>query len=362
MKRPATISSASDDASANVRPRWLSLTFITLRWAVRLAWLAPFVALMWKSRPYYVDLLAQFAPQAGLIVILSAAPFFLIRKLRRLGLEGLVAGITIILLSLGATMPWQGNALVRSSRSYTLVVFNAQVRRDIGAGSFEEWLLNQDPDLICIIEPPMGMASGVEWIHERYPHQLGPRRGLKWALLLLSKFPMTPLPLAEYSPETRLSFVARRSVRVDAPDGARFLFTAMHPPSPRSAELWREAIAEVQRDGDILRRSREHHSLPIIVAGDFNTTPTGRVCLTLMRTSNLRTAARSYFRGTWPAWAPPAVSLPIDGALISPDVQIHSVTVGPTFRSDHRPVVIKFSVEMRSSIAEPEAAIDVIDQ
>lgn len=206
----------------------------------------------------------------------------------------------------------------------------------------ERWLLEQDADIICMIDPPWAYPAGSEAIGDRYPHRVDPRAGQNWAITILSKHPLQEEPLGSHE-DHKFSFVARRTVRVTLPSGREFLFTAMHPPSPRTQSAWRQNLEEMRRDASLLARGTKETELPCVVAGDFNTTPLGRSYHSFRRISGMRSWGDLFGRGTWPANLPSAVSLPLDRVWVSEGVAIERVRIGPSLSSDHRPV----SVDLR---------------
>ena len=192
----------------------------------------------------------------------------------------------------------------------------------------------------------------------RYPHPVEPRRGHLWPILLLSKHPLRTVRLTATSPETRSSYVANSTAKVTLDDGRTILFTAMHPFSPRSRQAWNRSIEIVRRDGEILRAAHERYAEPVIVAGDFNSTPVGRSFREFARASGFRTSAWPV-PATWPADAPRLLGVSIDHVWVSPGVSILSRRVGPSFNSDHRPVVVELLLPRAHDRTDrPDAADD----
>ncbi len=116
--------------------------------------------------------------------------------------------------------------------------------------------------------------------------------------------------------------------------GREATLLAAHPPPPKGAAMTRqrdramaEAVARLARDGR-----------PGILCGDTNAAPasTGRDAA---RRAGLRDAAAGHgYRGTWPAFVPPWLGIPIDVCLIDPALQATRADVGPALGSDHRPL------------------------
>jgi endonuclease/exonuclease/phosphatase (EEP) superfamily protein YafD len=130
-------------------------------------------------------------------------------------------------------------------------------------------------------------------------------------------------------------------------DGAEVLFTAMYPRSPRNYTYWKQSIASVRVDAEVIRRWREGRqpgSPPLIVAGDFNTTPMGRTH-SIMRTSGLCAWSPELGAGTFPSWASRWLALPLDRSWFTDDVLVGDWKVGPRLKSDHRPIVLDLYVK-----------------
>ncbi|MEC9373377.1 MAG: endonuclease/exonuclease/phosphatase family protein [Planctomycetota bacterium] len=260
---------------------------------------------------------------------------------RRSGLEGIAAGLLTLLI---AAWLYRGGAAPHPpdgpSRVLTLAVYNAKGEDSRGDQSLDVWLRGVDADIVCLIDSPWGFASSEDWIRARYPHSVEPEMGMWWPTVILSKHPLQAAPLSEADEDT-FSFAARRSVLI-APDGLEpFLLTAMHPLSPRTAETWRESLVKTRREATLIRAGRERLGVEAIAAGDFNSTPAGRLHRLFHRTSGLRTRGSVFGDGTWPAWASPTVALPIDRVWASGGIGLGPVQVGPQMQSDHRPILVE---------------------
>jgi endonuclease/exonuclease/phosphatase (EEP) superfamily protein YafD len=78
---------------------------------------------------------------------------------------------------------------------------------------------------------------------------------------------------------------------------------------------------------------------PMVIAGDFNTTPWSPFFRELVTTAGLRNAADSHgYIGTWPSWFWPA-QIPIDHVLVKGPIAVADIRRGPSIGSDHYPVV-----------------------
>lgn len=312
------------------------------------AWTPPSV------RPFRVDLVSHFVPHAlaacALLLLLAGA----IRAKKASSAAALCA-LAALLTLLIAYRPFTLASAPPGAQRVRVVQFNALNVASANDDAFLAWLLDQDADLVALVDAPPALLQRSETLQARYPYQVAPQRGWHWPIVLLSKHPMRPAALAPNTKELSTSFVARRSVAVTLPNGAEVLFTALHPYSPRNLPAWRRSLEIVNRDGELLRNARERSGMPIIVAGDFNSTPTGRVFRTFARRSGLR-APGALPVGTWPASMPRPLGVAIDHVFASPDIIHLARTVGPAFRSDHRPIVVDLAVPAPVQSLEPEEA------
>lgn len=301
------------------------------------------VALMaWTDRPHGLDLLSHFLAHAAAVVVIVGLGCTLLRRFVSAANLGLVALAIMLGWSFWADAP--AGAPVPGARVLTLVQFNMQGESSRHDNDAAAWLRDQQADVIVLIEPPFGLLNDYPFLRERYPFVVEPQPGLMWEVMLLSRFPAEVRPITEYSEETKFSFAARRSLLVNPPDGVPFLLSAMHPPSPRTRETWMKSLEGVRLNGRLLREFHERTSIPIIVAGDFNSTPFGRVHREFAQGSGFTAWATLFNGGTWPARLPRWLAIQIDRVWTTPGVSVHTMSVGPAFRSDHRPIVSRIAL------------------
>ena len=123
-------------------------------------------------------------------------------------------------------------------------------------------------------------------------------------------------------------------------DGRPLRLAGLHLLSPmhrarlkvRNRQLAEIAKILVQRD------------VPTIVMGDFNCTPWSPFLSDFMKRVNLRDSRNGFgYHASWNA-SRPLLSIPIDHALVSPEVHVHSRKLGDFAGSDHLPVVFEVSL------------------
>lgn len=330
--------------------------------------------LVWPDRPWRVDLLSHFVAHFGAALLVLAGVVALSRRTRCAAWGIGAAGLALALWHVWACRPpvgvgGAGGIGAGGGFELKIVQYNAKsVHED---ARFEAWLKEQDADLVCLIETPWGFAASRPWVRERYPYRVEPSVQLAWPNLLLSKYPLELLEMEADNPEHMFSFVARRSVTVRLPSGARLAWTAMHPPSPRTRGSWSKSLREASRDAGILARYlAKEDALPMVVTGDFNSAPTGRLHRQFARESGLVGWSPRVGAGTWPSAAGRWLGVPIDRVWTSAGASggvggpvVTEMRVGPRFSSDHLAVVACVRVagvggkdRLESGISEPSGS------
>lgn len=293
--------------------------------------------LVWSDRPYVPDLLSHFLLHAAAGCLMVGALLTAFRRWRS-GMNLFLVGVVIAAgWRLSAPAPSGGPA--PAGRVIRLVEYNGRGESSRHDNEAMKWARDQNADLVVLIEPAFGLLDDYPFLRQEYPYLVEPSAGLMWEVIVLSRFPAEVRAIAEYSEENKFSFAARRSLVVRPPGVEPFLLTAMHPPSPRTMATWRRSLEGVVLTGGILRAWREQTGMEVIVAGDFNSTPVGRLHRLFARESGLRGWSPMVGGGTWPASLPPWLSIPIDRVWTSDGITVRSMLVGPQFRSDHRPIV-----------------------
>jgi len=306
------------------------------------------VAVVAPVHHYELDLAAHFAPHALLVALPGLFASLWLRR-RALALSALLwAGLAAVPVPRYDRFP-PASAPPEPSLTVRVVVYNAfargapRVDSDLD-GTFRAWVEEVDADVLCLVDPPWFVERSGLWPSEQLPHVVErASEDRDFGLTLLSRWPVRLEPLADRRrPENRLSFAAHSSVIVEHPSGAEFLLTGAHPRSPRTERTWNLSFRWSRVDARLLRAwMNERPTVPVIFAGDFNTTPTGRLHAQIKRETGLRSPVALFGQGTWPSWAPPALALPIDRVWISEGARVTRAVVGPRVYSDHRPVMIE---------------------
>jgi endonuclease/exonuclease/phosphatase (EEP) superfamily protein YafD len=188
-------------------------------------------------------------------------------------------------------------------------------------------------DLVVLVD-----ARGERWrpvlaaVGDLYPYRVPDDWREGGQVLLFSREPVLADTVVQPGAAPRPYLVAKLATVTGAP-----LVVAVHPtsPSPTEAVETRERNFELGRIADAVGGVAG----PVVVAGDFNTSPWSPRFRDLLAATGLRDAARGQgWVGTWPAWFRPAL-VPIDHVLVGGPVAVADLRRGPFVGSDHYPLV-----------------------
>jgi len=161
---------------------------------------------------------------------------------------------------------------------------------------------------------------------------------------LFSRFPI--LTARTVSPESS-DTGGRYAIRYELAVGDRILIVyAVHPQTPRSPRMWRQRSAYLRDLAQAIRS--EQHDTPVVIAGDWNTPSWSPFFKDLLSSTGYRTTESRW----WPR--PTRFSMrfgsltqlgtPIDRIVLSPVVGLDRLAMGPTFGSNHLPVIARLTL------------------
>lgn len=229
---------------------------------------------------------------------------------------------------------WVGGSAAARSDGMLVRVASANVRqRNPAPEKVLDFVRTSDPDVIVLAD-----ARGERWravlsaIGADYPYRApqGWRHGAE--LILFSRHPIVPNTMIG-SPAGRRPYLGARLALGD------HLLTVVgvhaSSPSPKDPSDSRQRDLQLYSLADII----EDAEGPLIVAGDFNTTPWSPPFQDLVSAAGLRNAAMGHgYIATWPRRFWPAL-IPIDHVLVKGALAVQDVARGQSIGSDHYPIV-----------------------
>jgi endonuclease/exonuclease/phosphatase (EEP) superfamily protein YafD len=188
-----------------------------------------------------------------------------------------------------------------------------------------------DPDLLIAVEVDHEWVSSLrEALAERWPHHVEEDRGDNFGIVLFSKSPLKEHEIFE-SPGTYVPTIRAVAQRPGG-DVAIYGTHPFPPVSPVNQSNW------VRHMDDLATRIARETS-PVIVLGDFNSTPWSANYRRFMSRTGLADTMQGFGpQASWPSWLP-YLGIPIDHVVVSPTIRTTDRRIGPRVGSDHRPVI-----------------------
>lgn len=300
-------------------------------WLAGLAFAVAMAAAPWLGRvSAKADLAAQFLLQASAAtaVLVALALFG-----RRLGMAALLA------VTLGVQWAWlaphlgpSGTAAVAAAAPLRVAFFNVW-RGNRSLPEVVAWLERERPDVVVLAEYGAEMRRALAPLEALYP--------LRFDCLARPGCDLAVLSRRGGTPDLSLpATAAAELIELVVPLGDTELrVLGAHLTRPVGVgTVWKQLSQVRAVAGSIHDDPR-----PTILLGDLNAVPWARVVHELATRSGLRVVGS--LAGTWPAFLPWPLRLPIDHALVSPGVVVTARSLGPNLGSDHRPILLDLVVE-----------------
>ena len=309
-----------------------------------------------------VDLVANLTAQIGIVSMALLLCWATLRRWRLLLCVAMALPLQILALA-------PGRAPRCSTPDETIVrvlTFNAY-SEDRSATHASRILDGSDADVFTIIEPGpdvIGLLRNDEAFRARRPFVWPASPGTAIPTII-SRWPIEGLRLVGSPAEGGWPRPGiEPTVAIIHRPGGSFVLLAMHPPSPRSREAWEVGNASIDRLAMLVNDLAATTGLPIVVGGDFNTTPAGWRSRRLRgRTSLRRGKPWLAPAGTWPNGTVWPARLAIDDVFVSPTIRVLSWKSHPApAGGDHSPVRIELCIPKVGPSAGPAVDPELDDE
>ncbi len=196
----------------------------------------------------------------------------------------------------------------------------------------------ENPDLLFVQEMSYGWAEALRALDDAYPYRSVTPRHDYWGIALYSKYPLENIvadsPVEPEAPQIRADAII---------DGRRVHLMNVHLAPPRAEWMvdlrykhyaWAEQYLSKMKDQG-----------PLIIAGDFNSSPWSPLYADLVRTGGLTNARQGY--GLLPSWYPLAgrwFLIPLDQICGAGGVSFSGIHLGSVIDSDHIPVITEITL------------------
>src|SRR5690606_5843408 len=206
-------------------------------------------------------------------------------------------------------------------------------------------IFSEDPDIIVLQEYFGEQATDLHpLLLARYPFFVRCQGGKRANLGLYSRLPFAQVdngacPNDAFGTER----TAHILVEFETPEGNEFSVLTTHMDWPLPIARQREQFSAVS---DVVDKIEG----PLILAGDFNSTPWSYTLRDFIAANGLVRETRNLltFPMTWyylGAWRDTLPFLPLDHVMTRDGVVVHEIRAGQPTASDHLPVVFTFSLQ-----------------
>jgi endonuclease/exonuclease/phosphatase (EEP) superfamily protein YafD len=220
----------------------------------------------------------------------------------------------------------------RSGLRLRIVSFNVYARNTNYAPTIQ-WIQRSKADVVILLELTSAFARELDRIDKTFSYHYlssGARDGDR--IGVWSTWPLL------HPREWRPGEGEKQSVYADiVVAGNTMRLIAAHVPPPLDGTGASERQRYLARLGLFVGESR----LPVVAAGDFNSTPWSQVHREFISSSRLSRAGG--WTPTWPAFLGPA-GIPIDHVFGGNTVEIVRMSTGPRLGSDHLPLIAEVLV------------------
>jgi endonuclease/exonuclease/phosphatase (EEP) superfamily protein YafD len=298
---------------------------------------APATAAPWLARWHWLlDLAANFVVQVTLALLLATLLLALARRWRAAALIAVATatGLAHVLPPFVATAP----AGDPEGPTLRVLALNLLRENDANVPQALATVRAFDPDVVFCSEVTHAWQTGLDAGLSDYPHRIARADEGWFGVALYAKFPLRE---AEVLP---LAYAWAPCVRaiVATPHGPLPIL-GIHTPRPGSAlrnqERDRALAAVPERIRDLGPR--------LLVLGDCNATPWTPAFQELLTRTGLRNAGLGRFAPTWPARLPSLLRIPLDHALLGPELGVAEFAAGEPFGSDHLPLCLTLRLPRR---------------
>ena len=298
------------------------------------AWLGLLVTLLgfFGSASWTLDLFSHFRFQYGMGLATVGLLLAVLRKFISVAVCAVGCAINAALL---APLFWGSPAPLPSDESPSrAMLFNVNTHAGDATAALAE-IHHADPDILLLQEVNRTWLTELAILHDAYPHRIAVPRDDNFGIALFGKWPLEQPSSLFIGPSEIPSLTAI----ITTPDGP-LAFVGTHPLPPFSAHYAHSRDAQLAALPQHVDSSRA-----TLLLGDLNITPWHPRFRQLARDAGLRDSTRGFgYQPTWPNNIYP-FRIPLDHALVSAPVRIHDRIIAPPGGSDHRALVLDFSIQ-----------------
>jgi endonuclease/exonuclease/phosphatase (EEP) superfamily protein YafD len=189
-----------------------------------------------------------------------------------------------------------------------------------------------DADIVVLQELTPEWSKQTEVLKNSYAYGEVVPRPAGAGMAVLSRYPLEDVQVLTLDPSTHIAILARVKLNEKA-----LTLLSLHPTTPVTLEKFRSRNQQFREAARLLSTVAG----PKVLVGDLNTTMWSPYFTELLAKARLREARLGFGLGTtWPEPLPPFLRIAIDHCLVSQEVGVENMRIGPTTGSDHRPLIV----------------------
>lgn len=278
------------------------------------------------------DIASNFAVQYAFL----ALTIFFISIWKKTYRMAVLAGI-VFALNANALLDMGGNVHAALNTGTTFKVYSANIyKSNRNLSILSRQLQEADPEIVVLLEVRPEHVEQMRPSIRRYPYSIVNTSfcDCEVGVVLLSKFPVLDYHLTKLSEHGNAIIEATLEINQKP---VKFYGVHAQRPGMNNFDERKEQFI-------MLARQISEQNLPVIVAGDLNSTPLTPIFRKLIDISGLRDSRAGFgWQPSWPTYFP-LFWMPIDHVLVSPEVHVHTRATGPRIGSDHYPVLAELSI------------------
>ena len=304
--------------------------------AIYAAMLVPlllFVASLLGRHFYLCELIRNF--RAYILAMLIPCGFILLftgKRKRALlfGAASLWSCLGVLTPFLPHTQPPRGNEVVKIM-SFNVLGTNREYDAVV------ERIEQHDPDVVTVLEFANEWSTVLKRLDKKYPYRLLEPRWHGFGIAIFSKRPLANSTTTLLSKSVTDNPLLTADIEID---GRAVRLAGVHLLSPMNRVRLKIRNQQLEEIADFLSQRQ----IPTIVMGDFNCTPWSPFLSDFLSRLNLRDSRMGFgYQASWNAKYP-FLLIPIDHALVSHEIHVHSRILGDFAGSDHYPMVFEVSL------------------
>lgn len=301
--------------------RWIFFAFAALIVMVGLLSIAGYLGNLHQ----YLDVTNAFKPQYLIAAIAAWVYFFLTQRP-----QWAVVSVVCIFLNCIEVLPWyipQGMTTETPPQIVRILAFNV-LAKNSEYDQVVSWVQKEKPDIAIFMEASQEWPEQLKTLENIFAYHVNAE---PIDMQIYSTLPLANSNLKTYGKN-------RGYVISDINQGASISLIASHSyPSivfGNEGFTWRNE--QLQAIGDAVKNQDN----PVIVVGDLNAPMWSRYYQSAFNGSGLRNTRQGF--GVMPTYEPKNFfkAIPVDHCLVSEDIQVVNMRLGPSLGSDHVPIIV----------------------